>query len=168
MPRTATLKSLCVIAYLVVASPAAAQPLEITLSNGCDVYEMVDGGLEFQPFGHLGSLSMQKVGSDQTVWLVFECIDFPLEPETERAGIQQSSSICNWRMQGKGKGTNRAEVRWFPGPASGQLSFSVNAQVIRGNRYPTGVTSAHGAVDESTGTISIDSFVAVYCKKLGG
>jgi hypothetical protein len=42
----------------------------------------------------------------------------------------------------------------------------VNAEVIRGSSYLSGVTSAQGQVDQSTGTITLDSFVAVYCKRL--
>ena len=168
MPRTAIFSLLFVTGCLILAPPAVAQPLTLTSSNGCDVYVTLDGELEFQPFGHIGSLNMQKVSSGQLITFVFECVDFPMEPEVEPEGIQQSRSICNFRIQENGvKGTTRAEVRWFPDPEiPGQLSFSVNAQIIRGTRYPTGVTSAQGAVDLSAGTIAIDSFTAVLCKEL--
>ena len=168
MPRNAVLASLCVIGCAALASPAIAQPLALTSSNGCDVFVTLEGGLEFQEFGHVGLLNMQKADSGQLVTFAFECIDFPLEPEAEPEGIQQSRSICNWRMQENGvKGTTRAEVRWFPDPDNpGQLTFSVNARIIRGNRYPQGVTSAQGRVDFTTDAIALDSFVAVLCREL--
>ncbi|MCP3994045.1 MAG: hypothetical protein GY722_03130 [bacterium] len=168
MSRSTILSLFFVIGCLVFASPATTQPLAMTSSNGCDVWTAVDGGLEFHEFGHVATLIMQRVGSDQRVTFDFECIDFPTEPEADPMGIQQSVSICNFRMKENGvKGTTRAEVRWFPDPAiPGRLEFSANAQVIRGNRYPTGVTSVRGSVDQTTGTIETESFVAVFCRQL--
>jgi hypothetical protein len=165
MSRSTIFTLLCAVGCLALALPAAAQPLALTLNNGCDVYVMVDGKLRLHEFGHVGNLTMQKVRTGQAVNLALECVDFPMEPEVTLNGIQQSRSICNWRLDGGGRGTNRAEVRWFPG-SGGQLSFTVNAEVIRGNRYTSGVTSAQGEVDQSTGTIALDSFVAVYCRRL--
>ncbi len=168
MPRSAIFSSFFVIGFLTLALPAAAQPLALTSANGCDVWVRLEGGLTFHEFGHLGALIMQKAGGEQRVHFDFECIDFPIEPEAEPEGIQQSKSICNWRMKENGlKGTTRAEVRWFPDPMSpGQLDFSVNAELIRGDRYTTGVTSAHGSVDQVTGIIAIESFIAVFCSEL--
>ncbi len=169
MPRNAIFSTLFTIGCLALALPAAGQPLALTTANKCDVWVTIDGTAEFHQFGHTGNLIMERAGSTQRVHFDFECIDFPIEPEAEPAGIQQSKSICNWHMKENGViGTNRAEVRWFPDPQNpGQLDFSVNAQVIRGNRYPTGVTSAQGRVDLAAGTIALESFIAVYCQPLG-
>ncbi len=168
MSRSAIFSLLCAIALLAFALPAAAQPLAMTSSNGCDVWVMQEGTLTFHELGHVGSLIMLKAGSDQLVHFDLECIDFPTEPEAELEGIQQSRSICNFRMQENGvKGTTRAEVRWFPDPMTlGQLHFSVNAQIVRGNRYPTGVTFARGSVDSLAGTIALETFTAVLCYEL--
>ena len=157
------------IGCLAVVPPAGGQPLALTDGNHCDVWVMIDGTTEFHQLGHVGFLIMEKAGSDRRINFDFECIDFPMEPEAEPNGIRQSRSICNWRMRENGvKGTNRAEVRWFPDPQNpGQFDFSVNAEVIRGNRYPTGVTSASGRVDFAAGTVELESFIAVYCRPLG-
>ena len=168
MSRSTTLSLLYVVGSLVLALPTAAQepvPLVLTSNNGCDVYVMHSGTLRFHDFGHIGNLNMEKARTGEVVKMVLECVDFPMEPEVSRNGIQQSKSICNWRLDGGGRGTNRAEVRWFGGPG-GQLSFTVNAEVMRGSSYLSGITSAQGQVDRSAGTITLDSFVAVYCRRL--
>ncbi len=168
MLRNAIFSSLFVIGCLVLAQPAVAQPPALTSSNGCDVYVAISGGIEFQPFGHAGTLYVQKVSSGQLVNLDLECVDFPTEPEAQPEGIQKSVSICNWRMQENGvKGTTRAEVRWFPDPENpGQAAYSFNAQIIRGTRYPAGITSGQGRVDLNEDTITLDSFTAVLCREL--
>ncbi len=169
MSRKATFSLLFVIGSLALSMPATGQPMALTASNGCHLWVTIDGTSQFHQFGHLGSLIMERAGSDQRVHFDFECIDFPMEPEAVPDGIQQSVSICNWRMQENGvRGTNRAEVRWFPDPENpGQLDFSVNAQVVRGNRYPSGVVSAQGSADLVAGTIELESFVAVLCRAFG-
>ena len=166
MARNTALTLLCVFGSLVLALPTAAQvPLALTSNNGCDVYVMRSGTLVFHDFGHVGNLNMEQARTGERVDLVLECVDFPMEPEVSPNGIQKSKSICNWRLDGGGRGTNRAEVRWFRG-SGGQLSFTVSAEVIRGSSYSSGVTSAQGRVDQNAGTITLESFVAVYCKRL--
>ncbi len=166
MSRITVFSLFSILGFVALAPPAAAQPSTLTSANGCDVFVRLEGELELQPFGHVGTLLMQKAGSGQLVTFVFECIDFPTEPEAVPDGILRSVSICNWRMKENGvKGTNRAEVRWFPDPLTpGQFEFSNNAQVMRGTRYPHGVVSARGMADLITGTITLDSFTAVLCR----
>lgn len=170
MSRNATFTCLFVVGCLVLALPVAAQPeqspptLARTFDNGCDVYVMSEGKLRFNEVGHLGNLKMTRLRTGEEARMVFECVDFPMEPESRVNGTQQSRSFCNWRLDGGGRGTNRAEVRWFPG-SGGQLTFTVNAEVIRGDRYSSGGTYAQGTVDQAAGAIKLESFVAVYCRR---
>ena len=67
-----------------------------------------------------------------------------------------------------GATATRAEVRWCPDPeVPGRFTYSLNGQIIRGTRYPKGVTYAQGEVDLTAGTVTADSFVAVLCRHLG-
>ena len=168
MSRNAILSSLFAIGCLALSLPAAGQPLAMTNGNGCDLWQRIDGGIELHQFGHVGTLLMERVGSDQRVHIDLECIDFPPEPQAEPDGIQQSVSICNWRMRENGvMGTNRAEVRWFPNPLNpGQFDYSANMQVIRGNRYTTGIVSSQGSVDVLAGTIDLQTFTTVFCQPI--
>ena len=121
------------------------------------------------PFGSRGSMQLQKAGSGQLVDFVFECVDFPPEPEVESGGVLRSVSICNWRMRENAvKGTTRAEARWFPDPeVPGRFQYSLIGQIFRGTRYPTGATSGQGEIDVIAHTVTVDSFVAVLCRSLG-